>query len=1230
MHIYVCDLHRSMYMLGVDLMSQMMKIYSFADFVASTLPWDMVPPYPVSLSATTEDMLLLTIVKQLHGKRVKVAVIGTEESTGWNLYQTLSRQDSLYDTTAYEKGMLIKRIRSYDVVIYLSGGIGVAENSEILPRHLCYDDLVMAPLRIVERMTARQLFVFTSSAAVGEGSGASLFHEEDAPSNWLLDREAEFLRRREYVLQHYCGTEPTAPVMAGLRVGIVLDQRQLYSQQQQQHLKRVDFFPIQMLRNAFIKDYIPLSNPQAHRSLLSVSDFGRALSAIINEPYNMKFRFELFHLQSSSGTIESIAHDLAALTGVHTAHTPEVPSHHSSDQPLDGYSLATTKFESAFDFRFHDSTKSMLRGLIGHIPHSVEPSREFNSQVNEALSGTSCPICGSVHDQHMLVLRSHDLLPQQSSLEKHASEQQRIDYTSSTQKVALERNLSAVNMWHCQQCNHIFMAPLHADVRVEHHSHVQDPFLRNVKGDGGNGESDTLVTEIILTDAVNMISRQHDKSGGNVIEIISALSSPLSSLWKQQLAAIGWNDVMTVTEKDSVPLNLSEMLSSDMDRDKVDLIIAMDSVEYTKHPVTFLSSCASSMHTGSKLYVLLSYLNMFENVTFPVSKSRPLSFFTLQSFALAVKVSKLRIVNDKKVDVVDLSSPTGSTAARLFTLQLATGDRDSKNSFYPDSILTELQTKVETGHATNVFYSRFADTIQRRRSWIWKQLLFFAKKGFEVLAYGDDPWLLSHLFSGHDKRQREAKDVIKFVISNNASAVDAKLDTTTRYMNGLGFPIASLSSVLAGRHGRLTNSTVILALMPLDDYLLHALQQQFPAILDTTVIIAFLPVPKVFKINDVSSTVDVEDHNSQTNAKQNVAEIRRQFRELILAEMPPIAFPFPLNTPPTTTPSAPKRILITHFYNEAFFLPYWIRHHARMFDMAILIDYNSDDNSVDIIRKLAPSTWRVVKTRNKNWEAEDIDREVVWYENQYPQDWKIALCLTEFLVAPNFKQTLEKYENAGKRRGNPYHERMIYSIPTVSVFGDEREALVAVKPLVQQRAVYGHHDADKVTGVESVSMQLINVSPAISMYHRFVHKNMPENLMQYNFGRHYIAHLNGPQVSRDCDPWIKELNDTFIMKYIWSPWPDTKQRKLTLEQKRVQDAALLPNEQWVLYMSLLLSNDTIDVARELMMSGLKLFDMMDMTAVSPDHEVPVNHIFQKSLMHVEHSHGADTDTGTYD
>lgn len=93
--------------------------------------------------------------------------------------------------------------------------------------------------------------------------------------------------------------------------------------------------------------------------------------------------------------------------------------------------------------------------------------------------------------------------------------------------------------------------------------------------------------------------------------------------------------------------------------------------------------------------------------------------------------------------------------------------------------------------------------------------------------------------------------------------------------------------------------------------------------------------------------------------------------------------------------------IISHFYNEEYLLPWWCNHHKRICDNAILIDYNSTDRSVDIIKKICPD-WTIVKSVNKTFDAALVDREVEHYESLV-SGWKIALNTTEFIYG-NVKQ----------------------------------------------------------------------------------------------------------------------------------------------------------------------------------------------------------------------------------
>ena len=92
------------------------------------------------------------------------------------------------------------------------------------------------------------------------------------------------------------------------------------------------------------------------------------------------------------------------------------------------------------------------------------------------------------------------------------------------------------------------------------------------------------------------------------------------------------------------------------------------------------------------------------------------------------------------------------------------------------------------------------------------------------------------------------------------------------------------------------------------------------------------------------------------------------------------------------------RTVITHFFNEAFLLPFWLRHHLPLFDHGILIDHHSTDGSADIARDLAPD-WTLVQSETRDFDAIDCDFEVMLHERTV-RGWKTTLTTTEFLCCP--------------------------------------------------------------------------------------------------------------------------------------------------------------------------------------------------------------------------------------
>jgi hypothetical protein len=102
--------------------------------------------------------------------------------------------------------------------------------------------------------------------------------------------------------------------------------------------------------------------------------------------------------------------------------------------------------------------------------------------------------------------------------------------------------------------------------------------------------------------------------------------------------------------------------------------------------------------------------------------------------------------------------------------------------------------------------------------------------------------------------------------------------------------------------------------------------------------------------------------------------------------------------------------LIAHCWNEAFLLPYWLRHHYPLFDHGVVLDYGSSDGSPDLVRRLAPG-WEVRPSGNAWFDARDADAEVMAVEREFA-GWKAVLNTTEFLLChdlPLYARWMERY-----------------------------------------------------------------------------------------------------------------------------------------------------------------------------------------------------------------------------
>jgi hypothetical protein len=217
--------------------------------------------------------------------------------------------------------------------------------------------------------------------------------------------------------------------------------------------------------------------------------------------------------------------------------------------------------------------------------------------------------------------------------------------------------------------------------------------------------------------------------------------------------------------------------------------------------------------------------------------------------------------------------------------------------------------------------------------------------------------------------------------------------------------------------------------------------------------------------------------------------------------------------------------VITHFYNEEYLLPWWIKHHRRLFDYGIMINYHSTDRSLEICKELCPPHWKIVNSINENFDAEKCDMEVKFHENSV-EGFKIALTTTEFFLTPISLNNLNDYmkhfnvqciKTIGVRMVDMYSDELpSYDYP---LFFQKYHGVIEDCP-----TIYGWNENFKL------------------VYGRFYH-NQPFG--KYTPGRHMVH-----------DMIHSGVTNVFTLKYKYSPWNENLKKRMLQIGERVPQSDL--------------------------------------------------------------------------
>ena len=217
------------------------------------------------------------------------------------------------------------------------------------------------------------------------------------------------------------------------------------------------------------------------------------------------------------------------------------------------------------------------------------------------------------------------------------------------------------------------------------------------------------------------------------------------------------------------------------------------------------------------------------------------------------------------------------------------------------------------------------------------------------------------------------------------------------------------------------------------------------------------------------------------------------------------------------------RTVICHFFNEAYLLPWWLKHHLALFDHGIMIDHGSTDASADIVREMAPN-WRLVRSRLMHFDAYLTDFEVMGYE-QESHGWKIALNVTEFLMPTMQLEIIERELTRLGRSGCSASGMLVVDHqPTVA-------PTTSLSLPVQKH--WGVDDNAELSIQQRLSLGL----PQIPYRNRFFHR---AEVGMYHPGRHKSFHPDSNF----------RLLDLMIFHFGYAPWNENGlRRKLQIASK---------------------------------------------------------------------------------
>lgn len=1001
----------------------------------------------------------------------KVAITGAAGNIG--SYLTLHLRSVGFNVVAYDMDPRIADfvclpihsrsihnddLQTFGTVVFLGGCTGRKSCANLPPTERSQVN-TLDVVDIFQRMSPNQHLIVASTSAISEGRLDA--KESDRVFVDLLDEYSLSMYQREVKLEELVtnsafpeGGPQVSIVRFGTVVGVSPGQR-------------TDLLVPSLFKAAYTRGVMKVQRHDAMRSFLALPDLARSFHVLIASTVSGDVsgpdgattmalgrhdRLKIWNLASFHATILKIATTVASITGATLDVEGTTNATNTASSP--GFTLNCQAFVQRFNFSFQETLLSTLSYFDENIPESVTPKGAHLITVHQ-----------SPHEEHATtipcpVCRSKDQLV----VLDLGSQPFANDFQTDLNK-ALQSTRFPLKLVRCRVCNHYHLSHVANREELFQHYLYQSGTSTTLK-EYFRWLANKVVQETVGVD-------RH----GSVLELACNDGSQLD-----QFKALGWNtfgvdpaeNLASIAQKKNHTIRVGFWPLKDdfqeMPRgDDLTAIVAQNVLAHVPHPVDFLKACAAVMGPKTKLYIQTSQCNMQQLGQFDTMYHEHVSFFTGHSFDRASDLAGLYITSFE-------TTPIHGTSC-LVTMELKASHKESP---VVESLAIRLADEARDGITSDFFGEKYTARASAIRDWVIGELRSLKAKGFVVLAYGAAAKGMTLLHFILDARKDDTEPpLFEWVLD------DALLKQNT-YCPGTAIPVRATKSV-AEVESKKPLAIVILAWNFFDEIIDNVVATLQGKRAEFLAIVPF-PTPRIVRIH------------VETNERYTLREM-----------------PYNPTSIPNILRDSQRRqvLLVSHHRNEEMLMPFFIIQHAPMFDHAILIDFISTDKTLEILDKYAPPSWRVENsTIGEVFDAIKTDQQVMVWEQQYPDDWTLALTTTEFLVHPNFRSELYRHQIRNPR---PVirHYRVWY------MMGNDTTPLRHFTSLVNQR----HQFLDS----EPIFIRFLHVGTS------FTHK--------YDYGRHNYTEVRRKRQKKNRKP--QEIShEGFIMKWVWTPWPEVAQRKL--------------------------------------------------------------------------------------